>query len=148
MTVCEPILNDALAEKLIELSGQWAAENSCWGYCQNGRKHIEGNRIFIAEENGEVIGYLFGQRHTAEEMCAVMPKGTEYFEVDELYVVPERRSTGIGSTLFCFMEDTVRAEGVSQLMLSTATKDHRRILHFYLEELGMEFWTAQLFKKL
>jgi len=148
MTICEPVLSDTLLEKLIELSGRWAEENNCWGYCRNSRRHIEGNRIFIAEEDGEVLGYLFGQCHTAEETCAVMPCGTDYFEIDELYVTPEHRGTGIGSALFRYMEDTVRKEGVSQLILSTASKDYRRILHFYIEELGMEFWSAQLFKKL
>jgi hypothetical protein len=33
-------------------------------------------------------------------------------------------------------------------MLSTATKNARAILHFYLDELGMEFWSARLFKSL
>jgi len=34
------------------------------------------------------------------------------------------------------------------LFLSTATKDYKRILHFYIDEMGMDFWTARLFKKL
>lgn len=148
MTIREPVLDDALLGKLIGLSGRWAAENNCWGYCQNHKESIMGNRVFIAEEGGEVLGYLFGQRHVAEEMYAVMPKGTEHFVIDELYVIPEQRSRGVGSALFRFMEETVRAEGVSQLMLSTASKDFRRILHFYVDELGMDFWSAQLFKKL
>lgn len=148
MFIREAILDDALAEKLIALSERWEAEHNCWGYGRNGRANIEGSRIFIAEEDGEVLGYLFGQSHVAEEANAVMAAGTFYFEIDELYVVPERRSTGIGGRLFRFVEDTVRAEGVSQLMLSTAAKEYKRILHFYIEEMGMDSWTALLFKKL
>jgi hypothetical protein len=33
-------------------------------------------------------------------------------------------------------------------MLSTATKNFRAILHFYVDELDMNFWNARLFKKL
>ena len=32
--------------------------------------------------------------------------------------------------------------------VSAAAKNWRAILHFYLEELGMEFWSARLFMKL
>ena len=34
------------------------------------------------------------------------------------------------------------------MMVSTATRNWRMILHFYLEELDMDFWSARLFKKL
>jgi hypothetical protein len=34
------------------------------------------------------------------------------------------------------------------MMLTTATKNFRAILHFYIDELGMDFWSARLFKKI
>ena len=34
------------------------------------------------------------------------------------------------------------------IFLSAATKAYKRTLHFYIDELGMEFWSARLFKKL
>ena len=37
---------------------------------------------------------------------------------------------------------------IDYIMLSTATKDYRRILHFYIDELGMDFWYARLFRKI
>ena len=33
-------------------------------------------------------------------------------------------------------------------VLGTATKNWKAILHFYLDEIGMDFWSARLFKKL
>ena len=39
-------------------------------------------------------------------------------------------------------------DGIGFLMLSTATKNYKSILHFYIEELGMDFWSARLFKRL
>ncbi len=49
--------------------------------------------------------------------------------------------------MFRHVEAALTGE-VSYLMLGTATKNWKAILHFYLEELGMEFWSARLFKKL
>ena len=57
------------------------------------------------------------------------------------------RSRGFGSALFRFAEEAVRGEA-SYMMVSTATKNWRAILHFYLEELGMDFWNARLFKRI
>ena len=34
------------------------------------------------------------------------------------------------------------------MILSTATKNWQAIFHFYLDELGMEFWSARLFKRI
>ena len=76
-----------------------------------------------------------------------MPDGADYFEVDEIYVKPAYRSQGVGAALFRYMEEQVRPEA-EYLMLGTATKNFRAILHFYIDELGMEFWSAALFKKL
>ena len=76
-----------------------------------------------------------------------MPEGTPYFEVEELYVVPERRSQGIGSKLFRYAEEAVKSEA-EYMVLSTATKNWRAVFHFYLDELDMTFWSARLFKRI
>ena len=132
---------------LIRFSEDWEAESSCWGYRANTREDIEGNRIFLAEDGGEVVGYLFGHRELSEKAASIMPDGTPVFEVEELYVVPARRGRGIGKVLFAFVEAAV-ADEAEYLMLSTATKNHRAILHFYVDEVGMQFWSARLFKRL
>ena len=144
----EAELTDELLTTLITMSAAWEAENSTHGYRTNDRSDIDGNRIFLAERNGEVLGYLFGHKTSAERTNSIMEEGTSFFEIEELYVTPEHRSEGIGKKLFSFAEQTVQAEGISYLMLSTATKDCKRILHFYLDELGMDFWSARLYKKL
>lgn len=55
MKLYETELNEAVLEKLIALSKAWAAEKSCFGYRANERADVEGNRIFLAEENGAEI---------------------------------------------------------------------------------------------
>ena len=78
---------------------------------------------------------------------SAMPEGTPCFEVEELYVVPEKRSRGIGEMLFRHAEEAVKAEA-DYMILSTATKNWKAIFHFYLDELDMTFWSARLFKKI
>ena len=147
MRIYETELTGEVLETLIAMSVDWEAEMSCYGYRANEKDDIEGNRIFLAEEDGEVIGYLFGAPFESKNMKAVMPEGSRCFEVEELYVVPRFRSNGIGRALFAFAEDAVK-DVADYMVLSTATKNWRAIFHFYLDELDMTFWSARLFKKI
>jgi ribosomal protein S18 acetylase RimI-like enzyme len=147
MTIREVQLDDEVLSLLISLSEDWTAEDSCYGYRPNDRSDIEGNRIFLAKEDDTIVGYLFGKVYKSEKMKSIMPEGTPYFEVEELYVIPERRSQGIGEKLFRFVEDAVKDEA-EYMVLSTATKNWKAIFHFYLDELDMSFWSARLFKKI
>ena len=147
ITVREAALTDALVETLIALSRDWANENSCHGYVANDRSDIEGMRIFLAEDGGRVVGYLFGKTYVSEKASSIKPQGSVCFEVEELYVRPECRSRGIGRALMAAAEEAVKGE-VEYLTLSTATKNWRAILHFYIDEVGMAFWNARLFKKI
>lgn len=147
MEFAEKELTLEVLETLLKMSADWAAENSCRGYYPNGESDIRGNRIFLAMDDGTPVGYLLGQVTRAERASSVMKENTPFFEVEELYIVPSRRSQGLGGELFRFVEHSVKAEA-EYILLSTATKNWRAILHFYIEELGMEFWNARLFKKI
>lgn len=142
----EEELTDALLDILIRFSADWEAEDSCHGYRKNGRSDIEGDRIFVARNGEEIVGYLLGYIEESERSTSIMGKGTPVFEVEEIYVRPDCRGKGIGKKLFSYAEAAVRNDA-DFIMLSTAAKNWRAIFHFYIEELGMEFWNERLFKK-
>ncbi len=148
MKIHEAQLSDELIAVLIALSADWEDENSTYGYRKNDRDDIEGNRIFLAEQDNKLVGYLFGKEEKSERAGSIMADGTPYFEIEELYVLPEYRSRGIGKALFKFVEQELKKQGIEFIMLSTATKNYKSILHFYIDELGMDFWSARLFKKI
>ena len=139
-------LNDEILSFLIAFSRDWEAENSTYGYRANTKEDIGGNRIFVASKDDRIIAYLFGRQYRSENMRSIMNEGTAFFEVEELYVIPEERNKGIGTKLFRYLEENLTEE--EYIVLSTATKNYRSILHFYLEELDMDFWSARLYKKI
>ena len=63
-------------------------------------------------------------------------------------MIPRCRCSGIGKALFRYAEQQIKKTGIEFIMLSTATKNYKSILHFYIEELGMDFWSARLFRKI
>lgn len=149
MLIREVPPDEGILQTLIRLSGDWEAENSCHGYRKNTEDDIRGNRIWTAEEKGSVIGYLFGHAETAKTSSSVIREDTPYFEIEEIYVLPAFRSRGAGKMLFQAAEESLEKEGQAQMiLLSTASKNWKAILHFYLDELDMEFWNARLFKPL
>ena len=125
----EAELSPEILEKLLQLSAQWAAEQNCYGYYPNTEADIVGKRIFLAEDEDGIEAYLLGKVETAKNMKSIMPEGTLYFEVEELYVVPEKRSQGIGEALFRFAEETIKKD-VQFIVLSTASKTARRFYIF------------------
>lgn len=143
----EEVSGDQVMDRLLEMSRHWAAENSCHGYVANGPADVEGKRVFVARDGGQIVGYLFGEQVQAQRDTSVMAKGTPFFEVDELYVCPDYRSQGIGGELFRFAEQAVKGQA-KFLALSTATKNREAILRFYLDRMGMVFWSARMFKPL
>ncbi len=136
-----------ILDELIRLSGVWEEEHNCRGYRKNGHEDLAGRRAFIYEDGGRIAGYLFGLLERTEKPSTVAEAGKLYFEIEELYGVPELRSRGIGRALFAFAENAVKND-TDLIMLSTAATDAKRILHFYIDELGMEFWNARLFKRI
>lgn len=142
---CE--LNDTNIKAVIELSEKWESEDLTYGYCANDKNDLIGNNLFLVYLDDEVIGYLIGKCSVLEESVTPIDKGAKYFEIDEIYVIEKYRSQGIGRALFAYVENYYK-QNIEYITLSTATKNYKSILHFYIEKMDMTFWSAKLFKKI
>ena len=140
------IFDDDTIEQLIRLSKKWAEEDICFGMVANDVSDLK-EPCFLAKEEGQIVGYIFGHFYTQEKKLSGIETGSNCFDVDECYVLPKYRSLGIGKMLFDAIQKEVK-EKASYITLVTSTKDFRRILSFYVDDIGMTFHDAFLFKKL
>src|SRR5215210_7234553 len=86
--------------------------------------------LFVAERNDEVIGFLSGELR--EGSPAFEPK--TWASIEDIYVVPEHRSLGIGRALFEECQKWAKRKGANGVSLQVAA-GNTRARKFY-EELG------------
>jgi len=134
------------AEQLMALSHRWVEEDCSYGMVANDESDLT-EPLVVALDGDRIVGYCFGHAYTQERKTSCIETGAACFSVDEFYVVPEYRSRGIGKELFRMIEEKIRTR-CSHLTLTTSTKNYRSILKLYVEELGMTFHSAFLFKNL
>lgn len=140
------IFDEETVNQLIELSYVWEKEDITWGLRHNTKEDLQ-ELCFIAVENNKIVGYTFGKLSENDTHKSFAKLGDKFFDIYELYVLPEYRNQGIGRKLFELIENEVKDQA-DFIVLSTATKDYEKILHFYLEEMGMDFHSAFLFKRM
>ncbi len=139
-------LTKEIKAELIAMSALWESENSCYGYRANTAEDFEKQDIFVADIDGLTAGYLLCHTCTQEKESCTVPKGSMCLEIEELYILPEHRSCGIGKALYNAAVESY-ADAVDYVTLTTATKNYKSVLHFYIDELDMTFWNARLFQK-
>ena len=134
-------------KRLLELSLMWEKEESCYGYRANTEDDLQDCYILAAYDD-ELIAYIYGKEEVQDKQTSVIDKNMHYFEIEELYVHPSYRSRGIGKQLMESLEKELKKKGLEMMILSTATKNWKAIMHFYIDEIGMNFWSARLYKRL
>ena len=139
----------AEGDTLRQLNGliqSWIDEDCSYGIVMDPADDW-GECLLVAMEDDRIIGFINGRYYTKEKKTSYMEAGTQCFEVEGLYVLQEYRSLGVGKALYRRLEQDVR-EKCGYVTLATSTKDYKRILHFYVDELGLTFHSAFLFKNL
>lgn len=147
VVIREVTLDEGILKLLLSMSKAWAEEQNVYGYVANQKSDIEGKRVFLAFDGEVVVGYVLGNGYRSKNMKSIMAEGSACFEIDEMYVIPSCRSKGVGKTLIDSVCSFVKEE-YEYITLTTATKNHKAILHFYIDEVGMNFWSARLYKRI
>ncbi len=137
-----------LIEKLIPLSQDWIDEDISYGIVKNSVDDFLGKDIYVAYCNDMVIGYLLARSTIEEKGNSIIKKGSKVYYIEELYVSKKYRSQNIGKGLFNLAQQYARNNSINYIDLITSDKDYKRIFNFYIEQLGMEFFSANLIKEL
>ena len=135
-------------EELILLSKNWEEENITYGYRENTKEDIIDKMVFIAKEDNKIIGYIFAKEGISKNYRSVIPDDEAYFGIEEIYVIKDKRSFGVGKALIDFAKSFAKDKGYKYIMLSTSTKDWNKILDFYVNKCDMTFYCASLVEKI
>src|SRR2546423_8282244 len=101
-----------------QLQHAWFEEGNVYGFVPDNQKQIEASldSYLIAEVNGEVVGFVSGSVRTSAG-TAVIPGGERYLEIDNLFVLPEFRNQGIGSSLIARRLAQAGEQGVNYALV-------------------------------
>ena len=140
-------MEDRDRQAVLALSRAWAEEGITYGYFANGEGELDGCRCWVAEIDGNVVGYAAGQMETASRDSSIQRAGDQWFELEELYVDRAHRSRGLGGRLLDYVEGQLRGQGVRRVMLTGADRDQGALLRFYLRR-GMTLYSFRAFRDL
>ena len=131
------------------MSEDFAAEGCCNGIVADTVEDLAVfDEIYVAEEDGKLMGYAYGKAETVKRKRWFIFPGSKNFYVEIIYVKPEYRNLGLGWNLYQKLEDRARELGCQTVEVIAVSKSYQKLLHFYIDELGMEFFSAHLMKKL
>lgn len=130
------IIQSVDADAVLEvhrLQQLWCQERITWGYVPDSVDNLAtqiGPFFLLAMAAGEAVGYVLGKTIASDSMAA-LDSGKPCLEIIDLYVVPERRTQGIGGLLLHAVLQSAAKQGISQCKLFCGTKDVRRVMSFY-----------------
>jgi len=98
-------------------------------------KHLEANSgiIFVAVDGDKTIGHIAGRLNPQSEEDQILSLPAKPAFVDDLYIIPDYRSQGVGAKLLKHMEEYFKAQGCDEISLE-AFAPNERSLTFYDRE--------------
>lgn len=126
---------------------QWLEEDITYGFVPNSREELikrVGPYFLVADVDRCIVGFVLASIHVSKG-SAVIPAGQQYLEIDDIYVRPEFRNSGIGGKVLDRLIHTAQHHGIERFMVYSATKDLDKILGFYRKH-GFKSWCIQMFR--
>lgn len=133
---------------VLAMSDALLAEACCNGMTRDTLDDLRAYVIHVAEADGQLIGYAYGEAASSNWNISACAKGETYYDLNILYVRPEHRGSGVGKALFEAELARARSLNAKQMRLTAVNRDWKRLLHLYIDELGFEFWCATLYRDL
>jgi|TARA_Y100000310_G_C20697901_1_gene827056 ribosomal protein S18 acetylase RimI-like enzyme len=131
-------------EAVDKLSIQWQQEGSTIG--QGVADFLpyfnEGAYLFVGEEDSSIVGFMAAEQKL--DRLAVFDSTDPYIELEELYVVPEKRSEGVGSLLVNALKDAGNRDGIRHFHVYSSSRELDRVVSFYRKH-GFGVWSIQAF---
>ena len=146
--IIRPADTDAELELILKMCDSWIKEDISYGIIPDKIDELKRQDCFLAYYRGEAAGYMVCEYGVTKKKNSFRDEGDRFYEITELYVLPEFRSRAIGRAMFGLAEEKAKKEGIEHIFIATSTKDYRRVLEFYVDRCGMSFWSATLDKKL
>lgn len=109
-----------------------------WALGEPGKKYFEGVltdpqcAVFIAEESEREIGYISASRKKSSY------RKSSYCEIDNMGVIPEYRSQGVGAKLMTKLKAWAKESGYEKLYVSSYFHNNRAVA-FYIRNGFAEF---------
>lgn len=146
----EPLIRLAEAgdvDEVARIQVEWAEEGNTYGQAPTSAQDIAGKLgpfFYVALLDGGISGFIYGSERVSEGL-AVIPEGERYLEIDELYVRPQSRNTGVGGALLETLLRAARDRGIERFKVYSAAKEFDRILAFYRRH-GFRPWYVEMFQ--
>lgn len=137
-------------ESLRRLSALWAKEGCTRGYPAFGEgddrpgKWFKSGYLWVAEEDGAVIGYVAGVINTGRGPV-FKPEGEPYLHIHELYVHPDHRRCGAGRRLVDAILDQAAAAGIHRSIVASGNVDWEATYRFY-ERHGFRMLSMEMYR--
>jgi len=132
---------------IVDLEEHWTAEDNTIGQIAASIEQVHswlGPYCWVADHAGTIIGFVAASLHTSDGL-AVIPAGELYLKLDELYVVPTHRDSGVGSQLVERVMAEAATHGVSRGRVYSSAKDWQRIVRFYQSH-GFTMWYVEMYR--
>jgi GNAT superfamily N-acetyltransferase len=130
------------------LSARYTNEVPTWGQValtEDEIRRLDKWLIWVAEDEDTLIGYAICLPRENDGSC-IYSENDKVLELDEIYIVPEARSKGIGSQLIQRINSYARRNGFTKLLVYSSVKDLDPVIEFYRGN-GFKTWFVQMFKE-
>lgn len=135
-------------DAILRLNEEFCKEKCCNAIITDNIDFFKSKNILVAIIDDLICGYAYGDINGATKTTTYHKKDDKIFYLEELYVKKQFRNKHIGTKLFEYLEQYAKDNHCKGIELNASSKDYKKLLHFYIDELGMSFFSAFLYKKL